>query len=128
VILIPASPHSFPVPLLVVGLMLYSYGGVVFNITQISLRQAITPDRLQGRMNAVMRFILWGAIPLGALLGGVLATTIGLRGALWVSGAGVALSWLPVFFSPVRSLKSVPEVSPLEPADRGGLATVAVDA
>jgi MFS family permease len=128
VILIPASPQSFPVPLLVVGLMLYSYGGVVFNITQISLRQAITPDRLQGRMNAVMRFVLWGAIPLGALLGGVLATTIGLRPTLWVSGAGVALSWLPVFFSPVRSLTSVPETSPLEPADRGGLVTVGVDA
>ncbi len=128
VILIPASPKSFPVPLVVVGLMLYSYGGVVFNITQISLRQAITPDRLQGRMNAVMRFVLWGAIPLGALLGGVLATTIGLRGTLWVSGVGVALSWLPVFFSPVRSLRSVPDVAPLDPADRGGLATVAVDA
>jgi MFS family permease len=128
VILIPASPRSFPVPLLVVGLMLYSYGGVVFNITQISLRQAITPDRLQGRMNAVMRFVLWGAIPLGALLGGVLATTIGLRATLWVSGAGVAVSWLPVFFSAVRSLTAVPETAPLEPADRAGLATVAVDA
>jgi MFS family permease len=127
VILIPASPKSFPVPLIVVGLMLYSYGGVLFNITQISLRQAITPDRLQGRMNAVMRFVLWGAIPLGALLGGVLATTIGLRGTLWVSGAGVAVSWLPVFFSPVRTLTSVPETSPLEPADRG-LATVGMDA
>jgi MFS family permease len=128
VILIPASPRAFPVPLLVVGLMLYSYGGVVFNITQISLRQSITPDRLQGRMNAVMRFVLWGAIPLGALLGGVLATTIGLRATLWVSGAGVALSWLPVFFSPVRALKSVPETPPLEPGDRGGLVTVGVDA
>src|SRR5207253_6830489 len=79
VVLVPRSPRSFAVPLIVVGLMLYSYGGVVFNITQISLRQAITPDRLQGRMNAVMRFVLWGAIPLGALLGGVLATTIDLR-------------------------------------------------
>jgi len=128
VILIPLSPHAFPVPLIVVGLILYSYGGVVFNITQISLRQAITPDRLQGRMNSVMRFILWGAIPLGALLGGVLATTIGLRATLWVSGAGVAASWLPVFFSPVRSLTAVPEISPLEHADRSGLATVAADA
>jgi predicted MFS family arabinose efflux permease len=79
-------------------------------------------------MNAVMRFVLWGAIPLGALLGGVLATTIGLRATLFVSGVGVALSWLPVFFSPVRTLRSVPERAPLEPADRGGLATVAVDA
>jgi MFS family permease len=108
IVLIPLAPKAFPVPLLVVGLMLYSYGGVVFNITQISLRQGLTPDRLQGRMNAVMRFILWGAIPLGALLGGVLATTIGLRAALWVSAGGAALSWLPVFFSPVRRVTHVP--------------------
>jgi MFS family permease len=120
VILIPLSPRSFPVPLIVVGLMLYSYGGVVFNITQISLRQAITPDRLQGRMNAVMRFILWGAIPLGALLGGALASTVGLRAALWVSGAGVATSWLPVFFSPVRTVTGVPEAPPEETFEQAG--------
>src|ERR671937_882415 len=108
VILIPLSPHAFPVPLIVVGLMLYSYGGVVFNITQISLRQALTPDRLQGRMNSVMRFILWGAIPLGALLGGAVASAVGLRAALWVSAAGGALSWLPVFFSPVRTVEQIP--------------------
>ena len=115
IIFIPSAPKAFPVPLLVVGLMLYSYGGVVFNITQISLRQGLTPDRLQGRMNSVMRFILWGAIPLGALLGGALATAIGLRGALWVSAAGAALSWLPVFFSPVRGVMHVP-TAPAEEA------------
>ena len=108
IVLIPLAPKAFPVPLLVLGLMLYSFGGVVFNITQISLRQGLTPDRLQGRMNSVMRCILWGAIPLGALLGGALATVIGLRGALWVSAGGAALSWLPVFFSPVRTLTQVP--------------------
>jgi predicted MFS family arabinose efflux permease len=128
VILIPLSPQSFPVPLIVVGLMLYSYGGVVFNITQISLRQAITPDRLQGRMNSVMRFILWGAIPLGALLGGGLAVTIGLRATLFVSGIGVAVSWLPVFFSPVRTLATVPETSELEIEEQAGFpAAIGVD-
>ena len=128
VILIPLSPRAFPVPLIVVGLMLYSYGGVVFNITQISLRQAITPDRLQGRMNSVMRFILWGAIPLGALLGGGLAATIGLRATLFVSGVGVAVSWLPVFFSPVRKLVAVPETPEVEVEEQAGFpAAVGVD-
>jgi predicted MFS family arabinose efflux permease len=41
----------------------------VYNINQVSLRQAMTPDRLQGRMNASMRFIVWGTIPIGATLG-----------------------------------------------------------
>ena len=51
----------------------------VYNVNQVSLRQAITPDRLQGRMNASMRFIVWGTIPLGALLGGGLGEALGLR-------------------------------------------------
>jgi len=108
-LLVPLAPQGFPVPLVVVALMLLGFSGVAYNITQISLRQAITPERLQGRMNSVMRFIVWGVLPLGLLLGGVLATTIGLRATLFVSGAGGALAWIPVFFSPVRTLSQVPE-------------------
>jgi MFS family permease len=125
-LLIPAAPTGFPVPVLVVALMLFGFSGVVYNITQISLRQAITPERLQGRMNSVMRFIVWGVLPLGALLGGLLATTIGLRATLWIAGAGGSLSWLPVAFSPVRSLVQVPQHEPqvataLEPGPVGGV-------
>ena len=52
---------------------------VVYNITQVTYRQAICPPRLQGRMNSVMRFLVWGTIPIGALAGGALGTWIGLR-------------------------------------------------
>ena len=48
---------------------------VVYNITQVSFRQGLTPERLLGRMNATMRFFVWGTIPLGAFLGGVLGST-----------------------------------------------------
>jgi MFS family permease len=125
-LLIPAAPLGFPVPILVAALMLFGFSGVVYNITQISLRQAITPERLQGRMNSVMRFIVWGVLPLGALLGGLLATTIGLRTTLWIAGIGGSLSWLPIAFSPVRSLDQVPEHEPsvvptLEPGPVGGV-------
>lgn len=108
-LLIPVAPTSFPVPLLVVALMLWGYSGVAYNITQISLRQAMAPERLQGRMNSVMRFMVWGVLPLGLLLGGALATTIGLRETLFVGAAGGAVAWLAVFFSPVRHLVQVPE-------------------
>jgi MFS family permease len=125
-LLIPASPMAFPVPMIVFALMLFAFSGVVYNITQLSLRQAITPERLQGRMNSVMRFIVWGVLPLGLLLGGVLATTLGLRPTLFVGAAGGALSWIPVFFSPVRRLERVPEriepSSAAEAAASGGLA------
>ena len=62
----------------------------VYNINQVSLRQAITPDRLQGRMNASMRFIVWGTIPIGALMGGALGDAIGLWPTLWLDGAVLA--------------------------------------
>jgi hypothetical protein len=60
-------------------------------------------------MNSVMRFIVWGTIPLGALLGGVLATTIGVKETLIVGGLGSCLAFLPVLFSPVRGIQEMPE-------------------
>jgi MFS family permease len=93
-------------------------GNVVYNITQVSLRQAITPHRLQGRMNASMRFVVWGTIPIGSLIGGFLGEQIGLRPTMLVGGLGGLLAGLWVFFSPVRSLREQPEpvVEPAAPA------------
>jgi predicted MFS family arabinose efflux permease len=82
---------------------------VIYNVTQVSLRQAITPERIQGRMNSVMRFIVWGTIPLGALIGGLLASRIGVQETLIVSGVGCCLPFLPVLFSPVRRIQTMPE-------------------
>jgi MFS family permease len=82
---------------------------VIYNVTQVSLRQAITPERIQGRMNSVMRFIVWGTIPLGSLLGGVLASKIGVKETLIISGVGCCLPFLPVLFSPVRDIRTMPE-------------------
>ena len=56
----PLAPKSFPLPALMAGQVLLGFGTVAYNITQVSLLQAITPERLQGRMNAAMRWILWG--------------------------------------------------------------------
>ena len=109
VLLIPLAPASFPVPFLVAGGILLGFSAVVYNINQVSLRQAITPERLQGRMNSVMRFLVWGTIPLGTLTGGALGSTIGLRETLFVGAAGSFLAFLPVFLSPVRSLREMPE-------------------
>jgi hypothetical protein len=79
------------------------------------MRQAITPERLQGRMNSVIRFIVWGVMPLGTLLGGAIATGFELRTAIWIGATGVALAWLPVTVGPVRSLREVPDVNQQAP-------------
>jgi MFS family permease len=86
--------------------------GVIYNVNQVGLRQAITPGRMLGRMNATMRFIVWGTMPVGALIGGWLAQNqnLGLRGTLWVAAIGNSFSVLPPLFSPVRRLREIPKM------------------
>lgn len=84
---------------------------VVYNVTQVSLRQAVCPDRLLGRMNATMRFFVWGVMPLGGLLGGALGSTIGVRKALIVGAAVAVLAFLWPYLSPLRWLRELPTVS-----------------
>jgi MFS family permease len=107
-ILFPVAPRSAALPLFCVGFALFGFGSVAYNITQVSLRQAITPERLQGRMNAAMRWIVWGTIPLGTLAGGAIGQTIGLHFALWVSAIGGLPVFLTVLLSPLRSMREMP--------------------
>ena len=95
--------------ILMMGGFVTSIGVVVYNVNQVSLRQAIVPKNVQGRMNASMRWIVWGTIPAGAIAGGVLAEVFGLREAIVIGVIGGIFSFLWVFLSPVRSLKHVPE-------------------
>jgi len=108
-LLMPLAPESSPIPFVIAAQAIAGLGIPIYNITQVSFRQAITPTRLQGRMNSVMRFVVWGVIPLGSLLGGALATWFGLRTAIWVGAAGMSLAVLPVLLSPVRTLREMPE-------------------
>jgi MFS family permease len=80
----------------------------IYNISQVSLRQAITPDRVQGRMNATMRTIVWGTIPLGAFMGGILGTSIGLVQTIVIGGIVSVAAALWIFLGPVIRLKEQP--------------------
>jgi MFS family permease len=121
-ILVPLAPESSPIPFLIAFGAISGYGVVLYNVTQGSYRQAITPERLQGRMNSVMRFIVWGVIPLGTLLGGALASTLDLKTAIWVGAIGISLAFLPVLLSPVRTLREMPQqvADPLAEAEGDG--------
>ena len=120
-ILFPLAPRSFPVPFLIAGMAIFGFASVAYNITQVSLRQAITPERLQGWMNAAMRWIVWGTIPLGTLVGGAIGQAIGLRTALWVGAIGGIPVFLWVLLSPVRSIREMPEPVDEIPILPGGL-------
>jgi MFS family permease len=102
-------------PISVAGL---SFTAVVYNVAQLSYRQLICPPELLGRMNAAIRWIVWGTLPLGGLLGGVLgsAGVIGIRPTIWV---GVIGSWAASFwvvFSPLRKMRDIPEHDAAPPA------------
>jgi MFS family permease len=99
---------------LFVGWFVVGMTQVIYNVAQISLRQSITPLELQSRMNATMRFIVWGTIPIGSLMGGALATFVPVRAALIVAAVASFTAVIPVLMSPLRSLRDMPEVE--EPA------------
>ena len=91
------------------AMLVFDFGAILYAINYLSLRQAITPDRLLGRMTATMRFLTVAAAPLGSLVGGALATAIGLRGTLLTVGAlGLGLSVAAVLWSPVRRHRVLP--------------------
>jgi len=96
------------VAVLMTAQFLFGLGLVVFNAGQVSLRQAMTPDELQGRMNATMSFLAGVAVPLGGLLGGTLGETIGLRPTLFLAALGELLSVLWLLLSPMRSQREQP--------------------
>jgi MFS family permease len=102
----PASDQA--IPFLIVSQFGAGLAQVVYNVNQVSLRQAITPERLQGRMNATMRFIVWGTIPIGVILGGALGTWLGLRETIWVGTIGGLFAFLPPLLSPVWRLREIP--------------------
>jgi predicted MFS family arabinose efflux permease len=109
-LMVAIAPTNQAFPFVAFSIFLGSIGGAIYNINQVSLRQAITPMSMQGRMNATMRFIVWGTIPIGAIVGGILGGTIGLHETIWVAAIGGLFVFLPVLLSPVRSIDQIPQL------------------
>lgn len=104
----PFLRHNWSLALLAVAQIVFWATVVVYNIAQVSFRQGLCPPHLLGRMNATMRFLVWGTMPVGAFVGGVLGTAIGVRHTLLVAAIGGCLPVLPVFFSPLRRMRDLP--------------------
>ncbi|GIH92433.1 MFS transporter [Planobispora siamensis] len=96
ILLVPLTAGGWRLALYPLGCLLSGVAGSVFSINQLSYRQRITPERMLGRMNASMRFLMWGAAPLGGLLGGVLGAWFGPHGLLWIAACGISAAHLPV--------------------------------
>jgi MFS family permease len=109
---VPLATRSTAIPVLLVFGLLASVGGAIYNVNVRSLIQSITPERMLGRTVATARVVVWGTIPLGSFVGGILGSRIGLRPTLWVSAGFAVVAFLFPLLSPVRRLHEMPTLSP----------------
>ena len=108
-LLLPLAAPGWRVGLFAAGWFVVGLGSTLYNVAQVSLRQALCPDRLLGRMNATNRFVVWSTLPVGSVLGGLLGELIGIRGGLWLAGTGLSLAVLWLICSPLRGMAELPE-------------------
>jgi len=100
-----AGPSIGTVALLTLAQALTGVGLIIYDINSMSVRQAVTPDRLLGRVNATKQALTWGTTPIGAVLGGVLGELIGLRPAMACVAIGLWLALPWTLFSPLRTMR-----------------------
>ena len=87
-LLIPLAGPGLQLIFFAVGWFGFSFALVNYNVGQVSLRQRLCPPHLRGRMNATIRFLGWGIVPIGGVIGGAIAVWIGTRGTLWIVQVG----------------------------------------
>jgi MFS family permease len=114
----PFVQRNWSLALLALAQMLWWASAVVYNITQVSFRQGLCPPALLGRMNATIRFLVWGTMPIGGLIGGAIGSAFGVRTALLVAAVGGSVAFVPVFLSPLRTQRELPSyVEPVSPSE-----------
>lgn len=101
---IAVATPTLAIPLLIVARTLRGLVLPISNVNQLTLRQAITPDHLQGRMNATLRVLSWWTIPLGGLVGGILGSLIGVRLVISLAVLGGFATFFWLIRSPIRTL------------------------
>jgi MFS family permease len=117
---VPFVHRDWTLALLALGQLVWWTSAVVYNITQVSFRQGLCPPALLGRMNATMRFLVWGTMPLGGLIGASLGAWLGVRDTLVVAAIGASLVWLPPFLSPLRTMRELPSYEEISDAETAG--------
>jgi MFS family permease len=102
----PGTLQIFAVACLMVPQLFGDMAFMVYNINEITLRQTVAPEHVLGRVNAGMNLLARGILPIGSLIGGILAAALGVRATLALAATGVVLSTLWLFASPLRRLNN----------------------
>ncbi|MBI3749455.1 MAG: hypothetical protein HY262_11515 [Chloroflexi bacterium] len=106
--LVAVAPPSLLLPAIGGMALLNTFGVATHGVNQISLRQSVTPPDMLGRVSAVTRLAITGALPAGATIGGTLGSLIGLHETLVLGTLGLYLAAVPYLLSRVDRLRSLP--------------------
>jgi predicted MFS family arabinose efflux permease len=114
-LVIPFEMFAFPLagilpalPFLTCLFLISTFFGSGVDLNQLTLRQTLTPDPYLGRMNSIYRTLVWGALPLGNFLGGVLGSAVGIVDTFWIGGVIALVGCIAMWFSPVGRLRQIP--------------------
>jgi MFS family permease len=107
-LLVPRNAALPAMLILMAAQFVYGASITTYNVNAITLRQVVTPKRLLARMNATYRMLLFGAPPVGSIVGGLLGTALGLRTALTIALIALTSPMIWLFFSPVFRLTEIP--------------------
>ncbi|WP_081687468.1 MFS transporter [Glycomyces tenuis] len=107
-IMIPLAEPDWRIIFAMLGQAIFAFGVIIFNVTQLSYRQAVTPDALLGRVNATLRFLGLGALPIGSFVGGLIGEIYGVRTSLWIAGVMLCAGFIPLVLTPLRNMKEIP--------------------
>ncbi|MCK2221638.1 MFS transporter [Actinomadura sp. ATCC 31491] len=108
-LLLPMTQADWRASFFAITSFMISWGATMSNVGQLTYRQTMTPEHMLGRVNGSVRFLVWGTMPVGALLGGLIAAQLGVRQALWILLTGRALAFVPLLFSPLPRMREFDE-------------------
>ncbi|MEU1678139.1 MFS transporter [Micromonospora zamorensis] len=100
-----------------VGNLVFAGSSVVLSVTTRTYRMLASPPDLLSRVIATVKFVSWGAIPLGSLLAGLLAGPLGARTTLLIFGALTVLSPIIYLSTPIRRMRDLPLDAAAEPVE-----------
>lgn len=105
-----AQPASVHVPFAAAWVIacsgvISSYFITIYNVTQMSLRQEICPPDMLGRMNAIFRFAVWGVMPLGSFVAGIIASWVGVEATMYIFTAASIAAGIAMGFTPAAHIR-----------------------
>lgn len=111
-LLFALAPPPLVLPAFTLMVFANGFGIGIHNVNQVTIRQVLTPDQLRARVAAVTRLVIFGAIPAGTVVGGVVAELFGLREAIVAGALGLFAGSLPYALVRVRSLRTIDQLHP----------------